>query len=118
MDEVKADSSKHRVEVIFAGAYSGEIAEFTDKLKDGARVAKAGGRHFDMLTDFTQSPVMPQTLLGGAADAISWCAENGLRKAANVVSSMLMKMQLDRLTQDEKFKTFLDREEAEKWLDE
>jgi hypothetical protein len=118
MEEIKVNSAKKRVEINFIGSYSGEMERFGDELKSSVRLAKAGGTNFDLLSDFTQSHVVPQQLLGGAAEFVGWCADNGLRKSAIIIGSMLLKLQMDRLTPDERFKTFVSREEAEAWLDE
>jgi hypothetical protein len=118
MENITADASKHRVNIEFVGTYSGDIARFSEEIKSKARIAKGGGQHFDMISDFTQSHVIPQNLAGASAEVAEWCGDNGLRKSANVVNSMLLKLQLDRLTPDGRFKTFLSREEAEAWLDE
>jgi hypothetical protein len=118
MELIETNAAKNRVEVTFIGNYSGDIASFNDQLKACARAAKFSSGHFDLLSDFTQSQVMPQQLSGETAEIVGWCAANGLRKSANIVSSMLLKMQLDRLVPDDHFKTFLNRDDAEAWLAE
>jgi hypothetical protein len=118
MEKITANVARNRVEVEFEEHYSGDVAGFSEKLKSCARAAKAGSGHFDILSDFTRSHVMPQQMLGETADVLSWCTDNGMRKAANIVGSMLLKMQLERLAPDESFRSFISREEAEAWLDE
>jgi hypothetical protein len=118
MEKITANVARKRVEVEFEGNYSGDVAGFAEKLKTSARAAKAGGSHFDILSDFTQSHVLPQQMLGETADVLSWCTDNGLRKAANIVGSVLLKMQLERLAPADSFRSFISREEAEAWLDE
>jgi hypothetical protein len=118
MEQIETNVLKSRVEITFVGSYSGEMASFSNQLKASARAAKASSGYFDILTDFTQAHVMPKDLLEGTVEVTAWCADNGLRKSANVVNSMLQKLQLDRLTPDERFQIFVSRDDAEAWLSE
>jgi hypothetical protein len=118
MEYVISDAQKRRVEVTFVGHYSGDMNKFSNDIKANARAAKAGGRYFDILSDYRQTHVLPQQLLAESTELIQWCVDNGVRKSASVVSSILLKMQLERMTPDEGFKVFLSRDEAIAWLDE
>jgi hypothetical protein len=118
MQKIETNVSKSRVEVTFVRNYSGDIGSSSNQLKASARTAKASSGQFNVLTDFMQSHVMPKDLLEGAVEVTAWCADSGLRKSANFVNSMLLKLQLDRLTPDERFQTFVGRDDAEARLSE
>lgn len=118
MYKITADSANHRVEVVFDGSYLDlDQPQLSRDLRAGVLEAKGRGAHFDMLCDFTRVAVMPQDRTPGARAEIEWCVANGLRKSANVVSSALAKMQLQRLSADDRFQNFATRAEALAWLE-
>jgi hypothetical protein len=119
MYEVKVDEQAHLVEIIFGGAMTDQgLDGFDHALRSGALRAKGGGSYFDMLNDFSPSTLMPHEIAADGAARTAWCVAHGLRKAANIASGMLMKLQLDQVSGSGKVRTFLTREEALAWLAE
>ncbi len=119
--EIKVDYSQRRVNITM-DAYGSDTKQFFDDFKKAVLQAKTGGSHFDVLSDFTQmksvTPVMPKNIAEESAAMNGWCETNGIRKSASVLTSTLFKMQLDRVTSSGIYATFINREDAEKWLDE
>jgi hypothetical protein len=117
MYKIDVDVAKHRVLIEFSGTYDDDLAEFGRQMVAACIRAKGIGRHFDMLSDFSQAPIMTQQTAGDSQEHVKWCIDNGLRKGANVVGGALSRMQLNRITADEKFQMFETRAQAEAWLD-
>jgi hypothetical protein len=119
MYEITVDERAHRVDIVFGGAMTDHGLEgFDHALKTAALRAKGIGSWFDMLNDFSPSTLMPQDIAKDGAERTAWCVAHGLRKAGNVASGMLMKLQLDRVAATDRVQTFLTREEALAWLAE
>ena len=117
MYRISVDSRLHRVEFTFVGAYSdAELDRFDREMMAGARKARGGAGHFDILADFTQTGVMPQKAAGDSQRRALWCRKHGLRKSANVTESALMKMQIERVARDSNVRCFRTRAEALAWL--
>jgi hypothetical protein len=84
--------------------------------------AKGGGQHYDVLADFTKmkgaSPVMPRNIAEESAEMNRWSESHGLRKSATVLTSALFKLQLQRVSQNDKFAYFDNHGDANAWLNE
>lgn len=117
MFQVTVDATSHRIEVDFIGNYSDiDQSQFSRDLRAAVPKAKGAAHHFDLLVDFSRVPVMPQDRTSSAREEIEWCVANGLRRSANVMSSTIAKMQVERLAADDRFRTFTDRAAAIAWL--
>jgi hypothetical protein len=117
MYRITVSRANQRVDVDFVDSYTDiDRAELAGDLRRAALEAKARGDHFDLLVDFSHVPVMPQDRTAAARDEIEWCLANGLRRSANVMSSTISKMQVERLSADNRFRTFVSRAEALTWL--
>ena len=117
MFQIEIDQIRKRVIIDFVGTYDNDLTEFSQQMKMACMKARGGSGHFDMLSDFTQAPLMTQQTAHDSEAHVQWCKDHGLRKAANVVGSALSKLQLNRITADDKFRIFETRAEAEAWLD-
>ncbi len=117
MYKITADPASRRLDVDFVGSYTDiDQAAFAADLRAAVLKLRGGSGHFDLLCDFSQISVMPQDRTADAREQIEWCVANGLRRSANVVSSMISRMQLQRLSADDHFQNFASRAEALAWL--
>jgi hypothetical protein len=119
MYEIKVDERAHRVDIVFGGVMNDKGLEgFDEALTTSVLRARGTGSWFDILTDFSSSTLMPQEIAKDSARRAAWCVAQGLRKSAHISAGMLMKLQLDRVVDNNaKIQTFLTREEALAWLD-
>ncbi len=118
---INIDYAKHRVEVTMY-AYQNDTKKFFAEFQHAAIQAKGGGKSFDCAVDFTQmsgvSPVMPQNISHESNVISEWSIAHGMRRSANILNSVLFKMQLHRNVTGDHFATFSNRADAEAWLDE
>ena len=98
MFEYRVDRSKSRFTLIFSVDFNHDGEAAHRGLHEAATQAKADTGYFDMIVDMTQVSVAPQYKAGSGGEMIAWCIENGLRRAAFVTESAVMKMQLNRLS--------------------
>lgn len=118
MYTIRALLERNRVEIIFDGAHDYDYLVFSQELKDAALAVRSNQGHFDLLVDFTAGQVLPQENAAQSERNIAWCIANGMRKSANVMTTIIQKIQVKRVShRDEKLGYFETREEAEKWLD-
>ncbi|MEL7190253.1 MAG: hypothetical protein AAGK17_11925 [Pseudomonadota bacterium] len=119
MYNVDANLGKKRVEVTSEGAHDHDMDEFVEKVKEAALHVLKQHDHFDILTDLSQAITLQQDRTQATTDLLEWCHKNGLRKSANVVGTLVQKMQINRISgQSEKVASFTSKAEAERWLDE
>lgn len=117
MYQITADPANHRLDVDFIGDYADiDQADFSRALRAEALKVKGSGRYFDLLVDYTRIHVMPKEETEHGREEIQWCLANGLRKSANVMNSAIMKMQIQRLTANDRFQMFGSRADAIAWL--
>lgn len=117
MYQIIADRANKRVEVNFIDSFSDiDQEKLSIDLRAAALKAKGAGDHFDMIVDFTSVSIMPQHVTMNARGEIEWCIANGLRRSANVLHSTIAKMQIQRLSADDRFQTFVSRSDALAWL--
>ena len=118
MYEIERQPSKHRVLIKFDSYADHDRIKFIVDLQEAALSVRSADRHFDMLADFTESIVMPQPIAKDSITLSDWLVQNGLRKSANVMTSITQQMQVQRVTErNEKFGYFETRTAAERWLD-
>lgn len=117
MYQIDVDQTQKRVIIDFVGTYDDDLTAFGQAMKMACMKARGGSGHFDMLSDFSQAHIMSQQTAQDSEAHVQWCKDNGLRKGANVVGGAVSKMQLNRITADDKFRMFATRAEAEAWLD-
>lgn len=116
---ITTDRTKHRVMVTFKGHLQEGQETFDTDLMGAALQVRAADGHFDMVSDFTDAPLLPQVQNEQAERMIAWCIDHGLRKSANVMGTALQRMQVKRLSSDdERFAFFETCEDAARWLDE
>lgn len=119
MYRISVDTRLHRVVFSFSGAYSDdELDMFDRQMIASARKARGTAGFFDLMADFTESTVMPQKAASDSERRARWCREHGLRKSANVTTSALLKLQIERVTRDPNMRCFRTRIEALEWLRE
>ena len=118
MYSITTNLAKNRVIVVFVNDFEHGQAFFNTELKEAVKRVRAEDRHFDLLADFSTAPVMSQQIAGQGEEMINWCVANGLRKSANVMNTILQRMQVKRVSaNDDKFQYFSSLAEAEAWLD-
>jgi hypothetical protein len=115
--KIKAILEKRRVDVTFVGRHTDIPDDWDQQMAEACLQAKGAAGHFDLLTDFSQSSIMPQEVAVNSERTAKWLIENGMRKGASVVDGALQKMQVNRVTANSQFQAFEHREEAETWLD-
>lgn len=119
MFKIETDLSKNRLIVIMSGQHDGDLDQFVAEVRNGVRAIMTTSDHFDILSDQSEAHVMEQARASVAEDLIKWCKDNGMRKSANVVGSLIQKMQIKRISNDDgAIGYFENRAEAEAWLDE
>lgn len=118
MYEIEKDPVKRRVILRLDKYEDHDSPRFIHDLQHAALSVKGADPTFDILADFSDSMVMPQHIAQESADIAAWLMANGLRKSANVSRSVTQKMQVRRVThQDKRFGLFETRADAEAWLD-
>ena len=119
MYEIAVDEEAHRVDIRFVGMSTPEeFIAFDRHLRAAAIQAKSAGAHFDLIVDFSKATLMTQEIAVDSQGTIAWCVANGLRKSANLTTSALMKMQVQRVSSNDRFRMFGSRVDAEAWLAE
>lgn len=118
MYQVTVVPQKRLIRFIVSG-YS-DTAEFERMWKEvrtavGELNAEGGG--FDVLSDLRQAHVIQTDNTEKTRQLMQWMMQNGLRKAANVTTSILIRMQLDRMAGDPRYGFFASEEEALQWLE-
>lgn len=94
-------------------AMAGET--FRTAVQRFARAAKP----FDILSDLSAFSVQQKQVAEGMGALIDYANAHGLRRSANVVSSALLRLQMQRLFgTNPRFRVFDDRALAVAWLDE
>lgn len=117
MVQVITHHELHLVEFVFDDGYSSvSMAGFSELMRTAAQAVKGSGDYFDILADFRRYGVMPQGTSNDSIEQIEWCLANGLRKSANITTSAIMKLQIQRLSPSPRFWFFTTREEALAWL--
>ncbi|MHA7820485.1 MAG: hypothetical protein ACX930_12635 [Erythrobacter sp.] len=118
MYSMSASHSQNRVTIDFGDSYEFDQSQFESDLKSAIERVRGREGEFDLLSDFSKAGVMDQSRASESQKVVAWCAANGLRKAANVMGSLIHTMQVKRLSkQDERFGYFQTVGEAERWLD-
>lgn len=118
MYSIVPNLAKHRVRVVFANDFEHEQDAFNAELKSAIDQVRADDGHFDLLSDFTDAPVMSQERAKQGEEMVAWCLANGLRRSANVMGTVLQRLQIKRVSaNDEKFAYFETCSEAENWLE-
>lgn len=118
MYNIEQFPSKRRIKIRFGMFEDHDSSSTLLGIQQAVMNVKGTGEHFDMLTDYTSSMVMPQNIADGSKELAEWLLANGLRRSANIVQSVTHRMQIARVTKrDPRFAFFGTREEAEAWLD-
>lgn len=119
MFKIEANSAMKRVEVTNVGVQDGDMDDFMTQFKNAARAIKMQHGHFDILADQAEAHPMQQDRANVAEELMEWCQANGLRKSANIVGTVVYKMQIKRVSHNhEAIGIFETREAAEAWLAE
>lgn len=119
MYKIEKNFSKHRIITTFTGDYQYDSVVLIAELKNAALAVKSPQGYFDSLGNFTNAPAMPQDHARQSQELLAWMTANGLRKAANVMGTIVQRMQIKRLSDNgEKFQNFASLIEAEEWLDQ
>jgi len=117
MYRIEKVSSQSLVIITFEGSYDFDQSQFEADVKDAVNFIKADQSSFDILADWSQITVMDQERASEGQALGAWFVAAGLRKAANVLTSITQRMQLKRVTAgDERFGYFGTRDEALGWL--
>ncbi len=108
-----------RVVLGFDGEMTQNPAHFFSEFSAAANDARLGRDDWDLLIDFSQTPVMPQDRAQNTARIFAWCLDNAIRKIAVVTANTTQRMQMRRVTErSEKLAFFDSSHEAETWLSE
>lgn len=117
MHSITADTRTRLIRAVVGGNPTNEDLErFVADLRVHVDKLRASGREFDMLVDMREAPLLPQSLTAIAQEPMKWLVDNGLRRNAYLVASVLLKMQFDRLAISPAFACFKTEEEALAWL--
>ena len=117
MYSIATDPGNNRILVTFTKDFDYEADDLIAELKGAIAAVKRTDGTFDILSDFTDVSVMPQDHADISEGFLQWLSDNGLRKSANVMKSLIQRMQVNRVSgNNEKIGVFEFRSEAEKWL--
>ena len=119
MHRIKVDRQNRLIHFTITGFADAERSRaFDADLRACVRDLAGTGPSFDVLADLRDASILPQALAELTGHQMSWVAQHGLRKAANILSSALYALQLKRIARDPRFEYFTTEEEARKWLSE
>lgn len=93
-----------------------DMERYDRDIRTQVRILRASVQDFDLLLDAREAFTLPQALTSTVQDGLRWLVDNGMRRAAFLVASTLMKMQLDRLANNPAIACFESEEEALAWL--
>ena len=117
MYRIDISRSRSRVTLSFSGEMKQDPAAFLAELTSAANKAKGSGDDWEMLVDFSDTPVMPQDRAQNTSKIFEWCLGNGIRKTACVMNTLTQRMQIQRVTKrHEKIEFFESISAAEDWL--
>lgn len=119
MYHIEKVSNRALVIITFEGAYDFDQSAFEGEIKDAVTFVRSAEKSFDILADWSKISVMDQGRAGESHALAAWFIAAGLRRSANVLTSITQRMQLKRVTEgDERFGYFATKEEALAWLSE
>jgi len=118
MHEIVVESKNRLIRFCLVGLLErAEFEAFDASMRRHVRELTVKGGDFDVLADLRRTSVMPQTETQVASGQMKWLVEAGLRKAAHIMQSTLLVLQMKRLANDERFAYFTTEEDALHWLD-
>lgn len=119
MHHLVVDPHKRLVRFALIGFLDEAASEaFDADLRAAVRDLTASGPSFDILADLREHILMHQSEAGKSRERMKWLVDHGLRKSANIMTSALVKMQIERLASNPRFRYFATEEEALAWLAE
>ena len=77
MFQIDIDHIRKRVIIDFVGTYDSDLTAFSQQMKMACMKARGGSGHFDMLSDFTQAPLMTQQTAQDSEAHVQWCKDHG-----------------------------------------
>ena len=117
MYSVVPKSSHNRLELKFDGHMEQDPAVFFGEFTSAAASVRDESGEWDLLVDFSNTPVMPQERAENTAKIFQWCLSNNVRRIAFVLTSITQKMQIKRVSQSsDKIEYFEEVGAAERWL--
>ncbi|WP_108789348.1 hypothetical protein [Erythrobacter sp. Alg231-14] len=117
MYSIIADSRQRRLTLTFSGEMDQDPAAFFEELTSKVQRLRAAGDDWDLLTDFSDTPVMPQDRAQNTVRIFAWFMDNGMRRGACVLQSVTQRMQIARVTGRNDAVVFFDTlSKAESWL--
>ena len=119
MYSIDPNRQKRRVTLSFDGLMRQDPQVFFKELTDAVKSVRGSEGEWDLLVDFSGTPVMPQDRAKNTAKIFDWCLENDIRKVAAVMETITQRMQLQRVTgRNDKIAYFESRSDAQSWLDD
>lgn len=119
MYEFSVDHEKRRIAFRVSGfSNPTQAVAFDTDLRAHVRAFKDAGLLFDIFADLREAAILSKDYSQAISRQMGWVAEQGLRKAAHVVTSALYQLQLKRLAPDSRSRFFTDEREALDWLDD
>jgi hypothetical protein len=85
MYSIEPDKRRNRLKLSFSGQMQQDPPTFFNELKDGVQSIVSRTGDWDLVVDFTDTPVMPQDRAQNTARIFEWCETNGVRKIAFAV---------------------------------
>lgn len=117
MYEIGVDRSLRLIRVRLSGVPAAdEVANYERDLKQRVLDLTRDGKEFNLLIDLRESKLLAQQDTKQVQERMQWHVEHGLRKAALVITSMLLQMQTRRIAPDNRFNYFTSEEEAMAWV--
>lgn len=118
MYSIITEPERNRLTIAFAGRMEQDPAAFFEELTSAVQRVRERQSAWDLVADFSDTPVMPQDRAQNTIRIFAWFMDNGLRKGSCVLQSVTQKMQIARVTErNDAVKFFETREAAERWLD-
>lgn len=119
MSQVGLNFDRRLVQVRFVGfPEESELERTFVEIRTAALKLKAQHSFFNLLVDLREAAVLPAERLAMVQKEVGWQKENGLRKTAILVSSILVKLQVLRVAPDQEVGWFAAEEEALRWLED
>jgi hypothetical protein len=107
----------NRVAISFSGWMEQDHPTLFKEIMNAANAMQSRTGEWDLMADFTDTPVMTQERAQNTTKIFGWCLANGMRRTAVVLISATQQMQLQRVTARAKTVRYFDNAEAARdWL--
>ena len=118
MYTLRLTPAHNRVELSFSGHMMQDAEGLFTELTEAALRVRGNSGDWDVLADYSDTPVLPQDRAQNTARILGWCLAHGIRRIAVVSRSVTQTMQLQRLArQNPVVQIFEQRSHAIDWLE-